>query len=208
MNILEEANKIYSKKSKTRFYYIWRSMRSRCNNIKNDSYARYGGRGIVVQDRWMEFSNFYDDIIQVYLEAGGDKSGVQIDRIDNDGSYESGNIRFVSAKVNNNNKSSNVVIDGKTLSEWADYFNLDNTKRQTMYKRYSSYGATTIHELFSDKYLPTLRAEIKNWKPCVVCGKINGTMRKGKNYPVRKKGMCNTCYCREYRRIDNETRAV
>ncbi len=40
----------------------WRSMRGRCLYPKEPGYARYGGRGITVCDRWAKFSAFLEDM--------------------------------------------------------------------------------------------------------------------------------------------------
>lgn len=43
-------------------YRIWNGMIQRCTNPKQMSYRNYGGRGIVVCDRWHIFENFYADM--------------------------------------------------------------------------------------------------------------------------------------------------
>src|SRR5690606_3558162 len=48
--------------SHTSEYGIWRGVIDRCNNPKSHNYIRYGGRGIKVCDRWLEFKNFIADM--------------------------------------------------------------------------------------------------------------------------------------------------
>lgn len=69
-------------------YATWSSMRDRCKNPANHAYKNYGGRGISVCARWDSFELFVEDL--------GDKPGpsYSIDRINNDGNYEPGNIRW------------------------------------------------------------------------------------------------------------------
>src|SRR3990167_3632980 len=43
-------------------YTAWRSMRVRCTKPKCAPYARYGGRGIKVCDRWRKFENSLADM--------------------------------------------------------------------------------------------------------------------------------------------------
>jgi len=82
---------------KTNIYKIWSTMKCRCLNEKSKFYNRYGGRGIKVCDRWMEFKNFYEDM--------GDKpKDLELDRIDNNGNYEPLNCRWVTHKENCNNR--------------------------------------------------------------------------------------------------------
>jgi hypothetical protein len=90
--------------SKSPIYTIWESMRKRCNNPNAKRYDRYGGRGIEVCERWNDFKNFHDDMIE------GHHEGLTIDRIDNDGNYEPSNCRWATQQEQMSNYSRNVFI--------------------------------------------------------------------------------------------------
>ncbi len=82
---------------------VFNDMNQRCNNPKYKEYRNYGGRGI--QNKFKSIDGFRDYVIDELGIASIDQiRGLQIDRIDNDGHYEPGNIRFVTSKVNSNNK--------------------------------------------------------------------------------------------------------
>ncbi|MBL6458831.1 hypothetical protein JMJ55_26215 [Belnapia sp. T6] len=82
----------------------WQTMVSRCTNPRVAGYERYGGRGITVCDSWRE--NFWAYVVDVGLRV---RDTDQLDRIDNDGPYEPGNVAWVSPAENSQKRSSNVL---------------------------------------------------------------------------------------------------
>jgi len=98
---------------------IYDTMKQRCYNRRHDHYDRYGGRGIVVCERWRKsFAAFLMDM--------GRRPTPQhtIDRIDNDGDYEPSNCRWATKKQNCRNRktSHTITVDGvtRTLVEWSE----------------------------------------------------------------------------------------
>lgn len=78
-------------------YAAWAAAKQRCTNPRNPSYLNYGGRGIVMCDKWLgSYENFVADL-------GEKPTGAYLDRIDADGNYEPGNCRWVSSFVNAQN---------------------------------------------------------------------------------------------------------
>jgi len=69
-------------------YVAYYAMLERCNNPNHVSFKNYGGRGIRVCERWRDFTNFLADV------GERPSSEVQLDRINNDGNYEPGNVRW------------------------------------------------------------------------------------------------------------------
>ena len=103
----------------TRIYNIWRSMRQRCFNPRCDAYKHYGGRGITVCTEWENFQTFYD-----WAMSNGYAEDLTIDRVDTDKNYEPSNCRWVTQKVQQNNRTNNrlLEVDGvsHTIAEWGD----------------------------------------------------------------------------------------
>ncbi len=95
----------------------WSHMIYRCTNSNSKDWDRYGGRGITVCERWLEFSNFIQDM--------GPKPSKKhtIDRIDNDKGYSPDNCHWASSQTQARNRSNTIKIeiDGKQmcLKDWA-----------------------------------------------------------------------------------------
>jgi len=115
--------------SRTKTYKIWAHMIQRCKNKKQVRYKDYGGRGITVCDKWLDFTNFYADM----GECG---PSLSIDRIDNNGNYEPSNCRWADAITQNNNTRKNrfVTANGKTMTI-ANWARLLNIKQNTIVTR-------------------------------------------------------------------------
>lgn len=83
-------------------YKIYCSAKDRCENQNNKAYDYYGGRGI--QFKFKTFEEFYNE---VGLRPSKEYS---IDRIDVNGHYERGNIRWATPKEQANNKRHRIII--------------------------------------------------------------------------------------------------
>lgn len=78
-------------------YISWASMLTRCNNENATNYRHYGGRKILVCDRWKVFENFLQDM-------GERPEKTSIDRINVNGNYEPNNCRWATQLTQNLNK--------------------------------------------------------------------------------------------------------
>lgn len=97
-------------------YSVWRGMKSRCENPNSFGYEYYGGRGIQV---------LFEDFMEFYEHVGPrPSSDYSIDRIDNDGNYEPGNVRWATTKQQARNRSDNhrITFNGvtKAVCEWSE----------------------------------------------------------------------------------------
>lgn len=87
--------------SNEKIYSVWQGMRKRCFSKYNKNYEDYGGRGITVCDEWNNsFQSFYDYVSKL---AHFGEEGYSLDRINNDGNYEPGNVRWATQKEQVNN---------------------------------------------------------------------------------------------------------
>lgn len=86
-------------------YKAWQLIKNRCNNPKSRDYQFYGGRGIRLNDTWLNsFEEFYAHL--------GPRPTAQhsVDRINTNGNYEPGNVRWATSKEQNRNRRNTLVI--------------------------------------------------------------------------------------------------
>jgi hypothetical protein len=109
-------------------YGVWMGMLDRCTRPQSPKYPRYGGRGIRVCDRWLHsFQDFTADV-------GDRPPGLTLDRIDNNGHYEPGNVRWatrVAQIINSTNHVKPRLIEfaGEALyvRQWARKLNIPDS---------------------------------------------------------------------------------
>jgi len=118
---------------RTSTYEIWAGMRQRCMDTNDASYKNYGGRGIIICERWNKFENFLADM-------GEKPKGLTIERRNNNGNYSPENCFYATSKEQNRNKRSNRIIkyDGKEqcISAWAEELDVSH---QTLSYRLNKY---------------------------------------------------------------------
>jgi hypothetical protein len=83
-------------------YHTWKLIRNRCNNPKGRAYKWYGARGIKFYEYWnTDFSIFVNGIV---TGIGNRPPGMTLDRIDNNGHYEPGNVKWSTPKEQVDNR--------------------------------------------------------------------------------------------------------
>lgn len=120
---LDSKNRIPA--TSKRLYKVWASMIQRCENKRCERYGDYGERGIRVCDEWRK--NYYSfenwALSKGYIESAK-RGQCTIDRIDNNKGYCPENCRWVTNKIQCNNRRNNrlLTLNGEThtLTEWAD----------------------------------------------------------------------------------------
>ncbi len=121
--------------SKHPLYRTWQNMKTRCYRSCSPRYVDYGGRGIKMSERWLDFDNFLVDMGSSYYK------GASIERIDNNGDYELDNCKWIDKFEQGSNKRNNRIIEfsGKslTLSQWARDLGI---RKNTLRERLDRYG--------------------------------------------------------------------
>lgn len=101
----------------TLVYRRWKLMKNRCLNQHDKEWLRYGGRGIRICEDWIKFEGFFASV--------GHPPSPQhwLDRIDPNGNYEPGNVRWATMHEQARTKRStrHLTYNGETMvmKDWA-----------------------------------------------------------------------------------------
>jgi hypothetical protein len=112
-----------SGKYRTKEYVAWCAIRSRCYNDKNPGYKNYGGRGVIICEKWKyDFDSF---LLDMGLAPTKQHS---IERINNDGNYEPANCKWATPAEQSRNKRNNILVtyngEELPLKTWCSKLNM------------------------------------------------------------------------------------
>lgn len=97
--------KTHGGSKKDRLYRVWRGMIDRCYYPSHNRYKHYGERGIYVCDEWRRnYTAFRDWALSHGYDPLAERGMCTIDRINVDGPYSPENCRWVSMKIQSQNK--------------------------------------------------------------------------------------------------------
>ena len=88
--------------SKHPLYRKWNSIIHRCYDEKDNSYMNYGGRGIAISPEWRKSPELFIDYVESL--SGYGEQGYTLDRVDNNGDYAPGNLRWADKQTQARNK--------------------------------------------------------------------------------------------------------
>ncbi len=130
---LSDLNRLYKTEDEERLANVFTGMKRRCYKTTDHAFKHYGGRGIAICDEWLLDKRKFID----WALTHGYQKGLSIDRIDVNGNYCPENCRWTDSKTQCNNKRNSVKIDVdgdiKTITEWAEYLNINKWKAYYLY---------------------------------------------------------------------------
>lgn len=100
--------------SKIPEYFAWKTLRARCFNTKSTSFKNYGGRGVIVCDRW-NYGEGGLSGFECFIKDMGRRPSPEhsIERVDVDGNYCLENCIWATDEVQSRNKRNNVMVSYK-----------------------------------------------------------------------------------------------
>lgn len=114
----------------------WCGIVERCTDPACHAWHNYGGRGITLHPEWLEdFEAFYAYLGQAPTPLH------TVERINNDGNYVPGNVRWATRTEQCRNKRNNRLLtfrgERRTLMEWSELLGID---RKTVSCRIDRFG--------------------------------------------------------------------
>lgn len=150
-----DGSRRYVNYKETRIFRRWRYMKSRCYDPKNKSYKHYGGRGIAMCDEWKNSFQAYFDYVSKLEHFG--EPGYTLDRIDNNGNYEPGNVRYSTRSEQEHNKRAKRLINSRS-EEYSKKLNDALIERNITRKEFAQMigvGYPTVHKWIHGRGLPS-----------------------------------------------------
>jgi len=107
-------------------------MLQRCENPRDRRFKSYGGRGIRVCRRWHDFVKWLADVGPRPPGVGlGGRALYSLDRQDNDGNYEPGNVVWSTARQQGRRTTRSRLLTSsgvtRPLCEWAELLGVHHT---------------------------------------------------------------------------------
>lgn len=86
----------------TKSHSCWCSMKVRCLSVNASTYPNHGGRGITIYGPWVNDPLAFHEYVSKL--PGYNNPKLTLDRINNDGNYEPGNLRWATISEQNRNR--------------------------------------------------------------------------------------------------------
>lgn len=149
-----DGSRRYVNNKETKIFRRWNYMKSRCYDPKNKAYKNYGGRGIVMCDEWKHSFQAYFDYVSKLDHFG--EEGYSLDRIDNNGNYEPGNVRYCTKSEQEHNKRAKRLIN-LNVKEYSRKLNAALVERNITRKEFAQMIGVeypTVHRWIHGRGLP------------------------------------------------------
>lgn len=151
----------------------WDAIKDRTEDPTNKHYNRYGGRGIRLSDEFQDPRIFVAYVKS--LPNAEHAKDLQLDRIDNNKGYERGNLRWVTSRVNCNNRDMTIKISYKgkeiPISDFVrDYTDLSYAYVRTLVRE----GKTAAEIIELAKTMPNIEDRKKRWNSSTIFVEYSG----------------------------------
>lgn len=144
----------------TKFYKHWLNMVNRCTNPSTVNYKYYGGEGIKVCERWLDYDNFKEDMYESFEEHSKSNKHTSLERLDHKGNYCPENCTWATMKEQGYNRRNTTYLtfngEKKTIEEWSK---ITGIKKDTIRSRVFKYHWTAERALTEKASLSKTKRE-------------------------------------------------
>lgn len=171
-------------------YRSWSGMLGRCFDPTNAAWPNYGGRGIMVCDRWFSFERFLADM--------GERQAGQysIERVDVEGDYEPSNCVWLPMNRQSRNQRRTIRVRDlhadRPVVEVAEELGLKASRLRLAVKRGNSIFSAVEHATKAPAAgTPVIERIRPRWRPDptpVACESIDGLPVVGGSYLIGHNG--------------------
>jgi len=134
--MLIKRNTTHGEADNSPFYALWKRIKGRCYNKNSSDYIYYGARGITLFSAWIDNYVAFKEYIEKLPKGENQNS---LDRIENNGNYEPGNVRWATQTEQLRNYRRNRYVEtlqGKMLM--SDAAKIAGVSNSTMFQRLKS----------------------------------------------------------------------
>ncbi len=151
---ISKSNTIHGESRTSRLNSIWRGIRSRCNNKNNTAYHIYGGKGIIICNKWNNYINF-----KSWALSNGYSDQLTIERKNSNKNYEPSNCEWITKSENsrrcairkNYGKKSNIKISEKEADEIRKLYKTKQYTQLELAMLYNLAGPSSISYIINTK---------------------------------------------------------
>lgn len=180
-------------KAETVEYKAWCGIIQRCGNPNATAYGDYGGRGITVDPRWLDFPTFLADV------GPRPSPAYSVDRIDNALGYAPGNVRWATkSQQMENRRPRRNARSPEARKEYHRQWRMANPERARRWQTEHPERVRIVFRAANRVHRAVARGDLVKPDACEACGAVRKVCAAHADYarPLDVRWLCYSCHNR------------